>query len=229
MNTLNLQTQAFSSNQAREVTGITSRQLNYWDKTGLVKPSVNSASGRGSQRLYSYKDLLALKIVKTLLEDHSLQKVRKCISYLRKHLPDASHPLNSCTLVTENQSVYLVTGEKELVDTVRNQGQLYLLKLDRLDRELRSRVLKLRRKQVYDLEFGDFAYQVEIEPDEDGAGYVVEVAGLPGCITQGDTIEEALVMAKDAIGTYLEAVDDLKRRGVKLPIQRQKARRKARA
>jgi predicted RNase H-like HicB family nuclease len=61
-------------------------------------------------------------------------------------------------------------------------------------------------KRVEEIVVGQCAYQVKIEPDEEGGGYVAEVPRLPGCITQGDTLEEVLEMAEDAIRAYLEAV-----------------------
>ena len=229
---INIQNEVFNSKQSCEITGITSRQLIHWDEKGLVKPSVRSASGKGSQRLYSYTDLLALKVVKAMRDqDISLQKIRKCVRYLRRHLPDVSHPLTHCILVTINQNIYLLKDARTLVDTIKNPGQMAFtqLSIEALDRELRRKVLELKNKRVQEVIVGDFAYQVVIEPDTESGGFVAEVAGMPGCITQGDTLEETLEMARDAIKSYLEAAEMLKARGVVFPIRRQKARRKVRA
>ena len=223
--------QAFNTKQSGEITGASTRQLNHWDSKGLIKPSVRSASGRGSRRLYSYADLVAIQTVKQLRDQEiSLQRIRKCVQYLRRHLPDVSKPLTYCTLLTDGHEIYLVEDEKTLRATVKKQGQKAWVELSiaGIDRELRVRIIQLGDKKVETVAVGDYAYQVEIEPDEDG-GYVAEVAGLPGCITQGDSYSETLDNVKDAIETYLDAVEDLKKRGVHMPIRRKKRRHKATA
>jgi len=221
--------QNFISKQAAEIVGVSMRQLVHWDAKGLVKPSVQPAAGRGSRRLYSYEDLVALQAVKRLRDQQvSLQGIRKCVLYLRKRLPNMTKPLNYCTLLTDGKEIYLKESPESLTATVRKQGQKAWLQLSiaGIDKELRSRVLRLGRNSVETVTVGEFAYQVEIQPDEDG-GYVAEVAGLPGCVTQGDSLKETLENAKDAIETYLEAVEDLRRRGVRLPLKAQARRRKS--
>ena len=72
--------------------------------------------------------------------------------------------------------------------------------------------------QIVRLKLGNMVYDVQVEPDKEDGGYVAEVAGLPGCITDGDTLEETLEMARDAIACWLEAHEDLKRAGIELPM-----------
>jgi predicted RNase H-like HicB family nuclease len=228
MSATDLKSEVFNARQACAITGITSRQVTHWDARGVVKPSVCPASGRGSRRLYSYIDLLVLRTVRSLREQGvSLQKVRKCIQYLRRRFPDVSMPLDFCTLITDGTEVYLIEDESTLIATVKRQGQRAFLQLSiaALDRELRGRVLKLVTERVEEVVVGDYAYQVQIELDKDSGGYVAEVAGLPGCITQGDTLEEVREMVRDAIVTYLEAVEDLKKRHVNLPVHRRHRQR----
>ena len=229
MRTIRLEKEAFNTRQACTVTGITRKQLLYWDAKGLVRPSIRPASGRGSQRLYNYADLLALGLVKNLRDQGiSLQKMRKCVLFLRTHLPDIAQPLNYCALITDGNTVYLVEDEKTLIDTVKRQGQRAFLQLSiaAIDRELRDKVMRLTAKRVENLTVGEYTYQVEIEPDVECGGYVAEVAGLPGCITDGDTLEDALENAKDAVVCWLEAHRDLERRGIVIPIKKPRRRRK---
>ncbi len=194
----------------------------------MVKPSIRTARGRGSRRLYSYVDLVAIQTVKRLRDQEvSLQKIRRCVQYLRGHLADIAKPLTYCTLLTDGEEIYLVESESTLRATVRQQGQKAWLELSiaGIDQELRARIVQLGEKKVETVLLGEYAYQVEVEADEDG-GYVAEVAGLPGCITQGDSLAEVLANAKDAIGVYLEAVEDLRARGRSLPVRRKKRKRK---
>ena len=223
---------AFNTKQACAIVDMTPRKVRYLDSQGMVKPSLGPAHGRGSRRLYSYADLLALRTVKSLRDQGvSLQKVGRCVLFLRKRLRNVSQPLGYCTLIAVGDSVWLVEDEKTLLDTVRQQGQRAFLQLSiaAIDRELRKLVLQQATKRVEEIVVGDYAYQVEIDPDLEEGGYVAEVAGLPGCITQGDTLDEVLENAEDAVRTYLEAVEDLAERGVRLPVQRPRKARKARA
>ena len=78
---------AFSGKQAAEIVGITYRQLDYWARTDLVRPSLADASGSGSRRLYSYRDLLELKVIKTCSTPGiKLESVREVFGYLREQL-----------------------------------------------------------------------------------------------------------------------------------------------
>ena len=75
--------------QACKIVGVTYRQLDYWTRTGLVYPTVQAAQGSGTQRLYSFNDLLQLKVIKSLTDaGASLQKVRQAIDYVRNHVSD---------------------------------------------------------------------------------------------------------------------------------------------
>ncbi len=109
--------------QTCKIVGITYRQLDYWTRTGLVIPSVAAATGSGSQRLYSFNDLLQLKVVKSLIEaGASLQKVRQAIDYVRNHLAD---DWSKVTIVTDGAGVYACTSDAEVVDLLRKgQGVL---------------------------------------------------------------------------------------------------------
>lgn len=109
--------------QTCKVVGITYRQLDYWTRTELVTPSVQEATGSGSQRLYSFNDLLQLKVIKSLTDaGASLQKVRQAIEYVRNHLDD---DWSKVTIVTDGSGVYACTSEAEVVDLLRSgQGVL---------------------------------------------------------------------------------------------------------
>lgn len=228
MRVIDLKKEAFNSKQVCTVTGISRRQLIDWDAKGVVKPSVRPAAGRGSKRLYSYPDLLALRVVKGLRDlGISLQRIRKCVRYLRRHLPDISQPLSFCTLVTDGQTIQLVEDRKTLIDTVKNPGQRAWARLSvcDLDHDLRDRVIRMSQKRIEEVIVGDEAYQVEVEPDLECGGYVATVAGLPGCITDGDTLAEVLEMAGDAISCWEEAHRDLGTRGIHVPRGRRRRKK----
>ena len=109
--------------QACKIVDITYRQLDYWTRTGLVVPSIQPAKGSGTQRLYSFNDLLQLKVIKSLTDaGASLQKVRQAIDYVRSHLDE---DWSKVTIVADGNGVYACTSDAEVVDLLRSgQGVL---------------------------------------------------------------------------------------------------------
>jgi DNA-binding transcriptional MerR regulator len=106
---------------AARAAGITYRQLDYWARTALVEPTVRGAAGSGSQRLYGFRDILVLKLVKRLLDTGiSLQQIRTAIEQLRE---SGFNDLSKVTLMSDGASVYLCTSNDEVIDLVsRGQG-----------------------------------------------------------------------------------------------------------
>lgn len=103
------------------IVGISYRQLDYWATTHLVEPSVRSASGSGSQRLYSYQDIVVLRVIKRLLDlGVSLQQIRKAVGQLREL---GLNDLAQVRLMSDGASVYLFTSDEEVIDLIgRGQG-----------------------------------------------------------------------------------------------------------
>ena len=114
--------------QVCKIVGITYRQLDYWARTDLVRPSVCDAAGSGTQRLYSYTDLVELKVVKRLLDAGiSLQSARKAIEYLRTQL---GSDLASAHLVIDGATTVLAQTDDQIVDLLRaGQGVLNVVAL----------------------------------------------------------------------------------------------------
>jgi DNA-binding transcriptional MerR regulator len=114
--------------------GITYRQLDYWARTGLVEPSVRAAHGSGSQRLYSFRDILVLKVVKRLLDTGiSLQQIRAAVQHLRNH---GSDDLAQVTLMSDGVSVYECTSADEVVDLLQGGQGVFGIALGRVWREV---------------------------------------------------------------------------------------------
>ena len=128
--------------QVCKIIGITYRQLDYWARTDLIRPSVADAKGSGTQRRYSYRDLLELKVIKSLLDAGvSLRSARKAIDYLRANLGE---DIASANLVLNGDSVLTRTGE-EIVDLLRSgQGVLNIVPLQGMKDEIDTAILQLR-------------------------------------------------------------------------------------
>jgi len=113
---------------------ITYRQLDYWARTGLVAPSIRSASGSGSQRLYSFKDILVLKVVKRLLDTGvSLQNIRTAVDHLRRRGVD---DLAGITLISDGVTVYECHSSEEVVDLLRGGQGVFGIAVSGAWREL---------------------------------------------------------------------------------------------
>jgi DNA-binding transcriptional MerR regulator len=116
--------------------GITYRQLDYWARTDLVVPSIRTASGSGSQRLYSFKDILVLKVVKRLLDTGvSLQNIRTAVDALRARGVD---DLARITLLSDGTTVYECTSSEEVVDLLRGGQGVFGIAVSGALRELRG-------------------------------------------------------------------------------------------
>jgi DNA-binding transcriptional MerR regulator len=121
---------------ASTVAGITYRQLDYWARTGLVEPSVRPAHGSGSQRLYSFRDILVLKVVKRLLDTGiSLQQIRAAVQHLHDHGTD---DLAQVTLMSDGVSVYECTSADEVVDLLQGGQGVFGIALGRVWREVKG-------------------------------------------------------------------------------------------
>ena len=131
----------FSGKRAADIVGITYRQLDYWARTDLIRPSLADARGSGSRRLYSYRDLLELKVVKSLLDAGiKLESVREAFSYLRENL---GQDIAAAKLVIDGTSCVLVRDDAELIDLVsKGQGVLNLLPLDGVLRQVEAAILE---------------------------------------------------------------------------------------
>ncbi len=132
----------FSGKRTAEIVDITYRQLDYWARTDLVRPSLTDASGSGSRRQYSYRDLLELKVIKSLLDSGiRLEQVRKVFSYMRNHLGE---DVASANLVIDGSNSVLVNTGEELIDLLQNgQGVLNVLPLAGVKDEVDARIVSL--------------------------------------------------------------------------------------
>ncbi|PKQ26122.1 MAG: transcriptional regulator [Actinobacteria bacterium HGW-Actinobacteria-4] len=119
---------------ACKAAGITYRQLDYWARTGLVEPTVRSATGSGTQRLYGFRDILVLRVVKRLLDSGvSLQQIRTAVESLRER---GVEDLSRITLMSDGASVYECTSDDEVIDLVQGGQGVFGIALGKVWREL---------------------------------------------------------------------------------------------
>ena len=131
---------------AARAAGITYRQLDYWARTELVEPTVRGASGSGSQRLYGFRDILVLKLVKRLLDTGiSLQQIRTAVDQLRAA---GIRDLAGTTLMSDGASVYLCTSNDEVIDLVSRGQGVFGIAVGKVLREVESTLVEFGPQTV---------------------------------------------------------------------------------
>lgn len=136
--------EGFTAQQASSLAGCTHHQLRYWDRVGLVSPSIQGTGGRpGVRRLYSFRDLVALRVVKSLLDNGmSLQRVRRAWDYLRRNADMEEH-LAGVKLVTDGVSIFRVAqGEDEILDALRDGQLAFFVAIDEIARNVEEDVTR---------------------------------------------------------------------------------------
>ena len=139
--------EGFRGPQVCKIVGITYRQLDYWARTDLIRPSIADARGSGTQRRYSYRDLLELKVIKSLLDAGvSLQLARKAIEYLRQNVGE---DIGSASLVLNGPGSVLARSDGEVIDIMRKgQGVLSIVALGPVVDELEAAIHELRPSEA---------------------------------------------------------------------------------
>jgi DNA-binding transcriptional MerR regulator len=131
----------YRGSTACAVAGITYRQLDYWARTGLVTPSVRDATGSGTQRLYSFRDVLVLKLVRRLLDTGiSLQNIRSAVSQLRA---GGAEDLADITLLSDGTTVYECTSADEVVDLLQGGQGVFAIAVGKVVREVEGSLAEL--------------------------------------------------------------------------------------
>ena len=130
----------YSGKRTAEIVGISYRQLDYWARTDLLRPSMSDASGSGSRRRYSYRDLLELKVIKSLLDAGiKLEQVRNVFHYVKERLGE---DVTTANLVIQGRTSVLVDDGEELIDVLRHgQGVLNVLPLGTVQADLDAPVV----------------------------------------------------------------------------------------
>ena len=131
---------------AARAAGITYRQLDSWARTELVEPTVRGAAGSGSQRLYGFRDILVLKLVKRLLDTGiSLQQIRTAVNQLREA---GVSDLAQTTLMSDGASVYLCTSDDEVIDLVSRGQGVFGIAVGKVLREVETTLVELDTTQA---------------------------------------------------------------------------------
>jgi len=147
--------EAFTAQQACRLTGCTAHQLRYWDRVNLVRPTMQRTGGRpGRRRLYAFRDLVALRVVKSLLDNGmSVQRVRRAWDYLRR-TADMDRHLAEVKLVTDGHSIFrIASNDEELIDALRDGQLAFFVAISEITHEVEEDVTRfeLDREQFLEM------------------------------------------------------------------------------
>ncbi|HXF76296.1 MAG TPA: MerR family transcriptional regulator [Methylomirabilota bacterium] len=131
--------ETYDSKTASRLVGVSLRQLQYWDEQDFIRPSVKLAEGRGTKRLYSFHDLVCLKVVKDLAHHgFTLQKIRRCLEPLKKNATQTDRPVPSLKYLTDGEKLFVITDDRQkILDAIERQF-VVSLGIGNLVRELDS-------------------------------------------------------------------------------------------
>jgi DNA-binding transcriptional MerR regulator len=200
-----IEVSGFSADIARRVVGITYRQLDYWDKTGLLRPSVKQAGGKGSRRVYAFEDLVELRVIAKLRAlGVSLPAVRKAARYVRQHFSNLVRPLARLALVVDGKSILIrTTDTRHLIDATAEGQVVISFAVAPIADALRERVTELQAPRKLPVRVSGRSFIAILTPDLEVGGYSIEVPELPGVVTEADTIPDARKMIADAIRLWM--------------------------
>lgn len=198
----------FNTKAVCSVIGITPRQVQYWDETNFIKPTIRQATGHGSSRLYSFLDLVQMRVAKALLDGGvSLQKIRKSLEFLRAHAPQVKSPLAEMRFITDGDTVFVLTKDRDKIVDALSGGQLvFSIALGNLVKELNGKVQKFVVKKEKVVKINGSELTIQLESDTEGFGFIAKCLAMgTEKVCTGETEEQVLEQMKE---TLLKEVSD---------------------
>jgi DNA-binding transcriptional MerR regulator len=142
-------TESFSTGDAVRITGVSFRNIDYWAGTKFIAPSIAEAHGTGTERRYSFSDLLALRVARELREAGvSTQKLRRVVGFLRMR-KGLTHPLSECRLIVTGTDVQVATSPQKIMSALRAPGQTsfaFIFDIARTVEEMKQGIKASERK-----------------------------------------------------------------------------------
>lgn len=188
--------------------GISKMQLEHWDRSGIIKPSVKAGAGKGTRREYSFPDLVALKVAKRLRQEGiSLQKIRKALAWLRKNFPDGRQPLAALRLVSDGVNLFVLDRDPEkILDVLRGGQFVFSLALGEIIEGLQGELKKMATPKETRVMAEGRTFTVVLTPDLEDGGFTGQCREIPGAVSQGENEQETLDNLIEVLEEHLEYV-----------------------
>jgi DNA-binding transcriptional MerR regulator len=189
-----MESKGFRTGLASRIVGLSFKQIDHYDRCGLVQPELRRAAGRGSRRLFSRRNLIELAVVKKLLDQGiTLQKVRRSIEEARRRHPGMDHPLHDLHFRTDGLSVYLNDpGSEAAVDLLHPDQPVLRIALEHIARDIEHAVKEFENHRIEQLRIKGKTYLIEIVNDTESRAIIARCPDLMGISTKGSGLEEAL-------------------------------------
>lgn len=191
----------FPTKHVCRITGLTKRQVDYWDRTHFIKPSVSEAAGYGSTRLYSLRDVVQLAVAKKLKDRGiSLRKMRKILAFLSKSLFLPSRPaeVRRLRLVSDGEKLFRLTDNPTAVlDESEGYDLVLVVALGEIISDVQTEIEQLTEDRVYTVQVGQRRHKVMLH--REGEQYLAESQTVKGLKAAGETLEEALAAIRDVL------------------------------
>jgi len=129
---------AFTSKEVTKLTGVSYRQLDHWDRIGFITPSVLTASGKGSGRLYSFRDVLNIRVAKQLRDaGASIKNIIKSIEFIKQYSPEKESSLSDYMFITDGQKIFVLTEDPQvMMDTLRDGQLCWNVNMKKVEQEI---------------------------------------------------------------------------------------------
>ena len=203
-----MDTKGFRTGLVSRLVGLSYKQIDHYDRCGLVPPEIQKAAGRGSRRLYSRTDLIELLVIRRLLDNGiSLRKIRNSLAEIRKSYPDIARPLSDLDLSTDGSSVYAydpATGQP--LDLLHPDQPVIPVALEKIARHVDRKIQEFENHHIEPLAAGGRTYLLEIVNDTESQGVIARCPELLGISTKGASLEEALDKMRGRIKDALDQI-----------------------
>ena len=184
------------------LTGTSPRQLFYWEKTALISPTFEVPVRPGSSRQYSLVDLIQIKVIKELRRKGiSLQKIRKSLDYIKKHIHPKRKPFAELKFITDGRSIFIHTEER-IIDAVKGGQYVFSLDIGDIVEKLNKDIRELIKEKWVNLKVDGEEYKVFLQPHFDTGSFKAHWQGRKDIEVQGETEEDVLRTMTAAIRRF---------------------------
>jgi DNA-binding transcriptional MerR regulator len=195
----------FSTTVTTKLTRATRRMLGHWAKTGIMRPSGREASGKGTRRRYTFRDLVAIQTILDLrARGCPLQKIRAAVEFLRLHYPQDSNSdmLSRLTLLTDGVKVFVLTDERQAMEVLTGQA-VWTVPLGLRIIETDERVRKLPQVWTEEVAVHNKTFHLRIAREGEKGVFTAICRELPGTLQRAQTAEKAITQATESIVSVL--------------------------
>lgn len=196
-----MSTKGFRTGLVTQLVGLSYKQIDHYDRDGIVQPEIQKASGRGSRRLYSRTNLIELMVLKRILDRGvSLAKIRRSLKEARKRYPSSKRPLYDLTFRTDGRSIYIDDTESGTpIDLLNPDQPVIPIAIENIAGRIDHAIEQYEDHRIESVQYKGRSYLVEIVNDTESTGCVARCPGLLGVSVKGANLDEALQRMRERI------------------------------